>query len=33
MSRANCFIILPRESGNVDAGSLVEVLPFEGLMS
>jgi len=33
MSRANCFIILPRESGDVTAGSLVEVMPFEGLMS
>ena len=32
MSRANCFIILPRESGDVVAGSLVEVQPFDGLM-
>ena len=32
MSRANCFIILPRESGNVEAGTLVAVQPFEGLM-
>jgi molybdopterin molybdotransferase len=32
MSRANCFIILPRESGNVEAGTLVEVQPFDGLM-
>ena len=32
MSRANCFIILPREWGNVEAGTLVDVQPFEGLM-
>lgn len=32
MSRANCFIILPAECGNVPAGTLVEVQPFEGLI-
>ena len=32
MSKANCFIILPSESGNIEAGSLVEVQPFTGLM-
>ncbi|MFO7604137.1 MAG: molybdopterin molybdotransferase MoeA [Gammaproteobacteria bacterium] len=32
MSRANCFIVLPLEAGNVEAGSLVEVQPFEGLV-
>lgn len=32
MSRANCFIILPLESGNLAAGSLVEVEPFEGVI-
>ncbi|MFP4610215.1 MAG: molybdopterin molybdotransferase MoeA [Thiohalophilus sp.] len=32
MSRANCFIILPLEAGNIDAGTLVEVQPFRGLM-
>ena len=32
MSHANCFIILPRESGDVEAGTLVEVQPFDGLM-
>lgn len=32
MSRANCFIILPREGGDVEAGTLVEVQPFDGLM-
>lgn len=31
MSQANCFIILPAESGPVEAGELVEVEPFEGL--
>jgi molybdopterin molybdotransferase len=31
MSKANCFIILPAESGNVSAGDMVEVLPFEGM--
>jgi len=32
MSLANCFIVLPAESGNIEAGTLVEVQPFEGLM-
>ncbi len=32
MSQANCFIILPVESGNVAAGSEVLVEPFEGLV-
>lgn len=32
MSRANCFIILPEECGNLPAGTLVEVQPFEGLI-
>ncbi len=32
MSQANCFIILPVESGNVAAGSEVLVEPFEGLI-
>jgi molybdopterin biosynthesis enzyme len=32
MSRANCFIVLPAECGNVPAGMLVEVQPFEGLI-
>ena len=32
MSRANCFIILPLESGDIEAGTLVEVQPFHGLM-
>jgi molybdopterin molybdotransferase len=32
MSQANCFIILPRDSGNIVAGSEVLVEPFEGLI-
>ncbi len=32
MSRANCFIVLPHETGDLEAGSLVEVQPFEGLV-
>lgn len=32
MSRANCFIILPRDSGDVEAGTLVDIQPFDGLM-
>lgn len=32
MSRANCFIVLPTEAGDVEAGTLVEVQPFEGLV-
>ncbi len=31
MSRANCFIVLPADSGDVEAGTLVDVQPFEGL--
>ncbi len=32
MSKANCFIILPQDWGNVKAGTLVDVQPFRGLM-
>ncbi|MFA7097860.1 MAG: gephyrin-like molybdotransferase Glp, partial [Gammaproteobacteria bacterium] len=32
MSRANCFIILPMECGNVESGTTVDVQPFEGLI-
>ncbi len=32
MSHANCFIILPAAWGSVDAGTLVEVQPFDGLI-
>lgn len=32
MSRANCFIVLPEECGNVEPGSMVDVQPFEGLI-
>jgi len=33
MSRANCFIIIPAESGSIEVGEMVDVQPFEGLMS
>ena len=32
MSKANCFIVIPQDSGNVEAGSMVEVLPFNGIL-
>ncbi|MGI9230074.1 MAG: molybdopterin molybdotransferase MoeA [Gammaproteobacteria bacterium] len=32
MSRANCFIILPLESTGIEAGSMVDVQPFFGLV-
>ena len=32
MSKANCFIVLARESGDIEAGTLVEVLPFNELI-
>ena len=32
MSQANCFIVLPAETGNVDAGTQVDVQPLEGLV-
>jgi molybdopterin molybdotransferase len=32
MGRADCFIVLPLEAGNVAAGSLVEVEPFATLV-
>lgn len=32
MSRANCFIILPLESGDIEAGTIVDVQPFFGLL-
>lgn len=33
MSRANCFIVLPLDSGDIETGEEVEVLPFYGLLS
>ncbi|MDX2503141.1 MAG: molybdopterin molybdotransferase MoeA [Gammaproteobacteria bacterium] len=33
MSKANCFIIIPAESGSIEVGEMVDVQPFEGLMS
>jgi len=32
MSKANCFIVLPSDSGSVEPGQSVDVEPFEGLM-
>jgi molybdopterin molybdotransferase len=32
MAKANCFIVLPREAGNVEAGSEVDVMLFNGLI-
>lgn len=32
MSQANCFIVLPAETGNVDAGTAVDVQLLEGLI-
>ena len=32
MSEANCFIVLPLEQGDVEAGAEVDVQPFAGLV-
>jgi molybdopterin molybdotransferase len=32
MSRANCFIVLPADAGNLDAGTAVDVQLLEGLL-
>ncbi len=32
MSRANCFIVIPAQSGTIEAGEIVDVQPFEGLI-
>lgn len=32
MSDANCFIVLKHEAGNIDAGDLVDILPFDSLI-
>jgi len=32
MSLANCFIVLPRDSGNISEGELVEILPFNDIL-
>lgn len=32
MSQANCFIALPREAGNLEAGAAVTIIPFEGFL-
>jgi molybdopterin molybdotransferase len=28
MTKANCFIVLPRDAGDIEAGSMVDVMPF-----
>ncbi len=33
MSQANCFIVLPRESKDIHAGSEVEIMLFDGVLS
>ncbi|MGK0442331.1 MAG: molybdopterin molybdotransferase [Pseudohongiellaceae bacterium] len=33
MSKANCYVKLSRESGNVEAGGVVEVIPFDRWLS
>ncbi|MDX1607288.1 MAG: hypothetical protein R3202_13940, partial [Candidatus Competibacterales bacterium] len=32
MSRANCFIVLTEDCGDVEPGEAVDVQPFEGLI-
>jgi molybdopterin molybdotransferase len=32
MSHANCFVMLPASSGDIEAGSEVDVIPFAGLI-
>jgi molybdopterin molybdotransferase len=32
MSEANCMVVLHDEQGSVQAGDMVDVLPFEGLV-
>ncbi len=32
MSQANCFIVLPTDTGNVAAGETVDVQLFEGVL-
>jgi molybdopterin molybdotransferase len=32
VSQANCFIVLPEDCGNLDAGATVQVQPFEGMV-
>jgi len=32
MSKANCFIVLPQDSGNINKGEMVEVLPFNDII-
>ena len=32
MSQANCFIVLPTDAGDLDAGTAVDVQVLEGLV-
>jgi molybdopterin biosynthesis enzyme len=32
MSQANCFVVLPTAQGNTEAGAMVEVQPFDGIL-
>ena len=32
MSKANCFIVLERDAGDIDPGTMVEVQPFNELI-
>jgi molybdopterin molybdotransferase len=32
MSEANCMVVLHHEQGAVNAGDLVDVIPFDGLI-
>ena len=32
MSQANCFVVLDKDAGNIEAGETVSVIPFYGLM-
>jgi len=32
MSNANCFVVLPLDSGRTEAGTFVDVQPFFGIM-
>ena len=32
MSEANCFIVLTHETGDIDAGDTVDIVPFDGLI-
>jgi len=33
MSQANCFIVIPAQSGSIEAGEMVDIQPFNGLLN